>query len=288
MALGMQATKRRIRSVTATRKITKAMELVATAKLKKTKDRLATVKGYTDEVMDLVANIVTRAKDAESPYLQPSDPIKGTLYLVVTSSLGLCGGYNSNLLKYFMTRGYRPEQDQLIVIGSKGASFFRARSVPVTAVYPEDMTGREWEQARAVAKQALGAYVNGSVGRVSLVYTRFVNSVTFQPVSVDLLPVDKEQFHIEEKKGKEFLDTLFEPSAVSILDSLMPMYFDSTIYGRLVESHVSEQAARRTAMESASDNADELKEKLQLLYNKARQTAITQEISEVVSGANAL
>lgn len=288
MALGMQATKRRIRSVTATRKITKAMELVATAKLKKTKDRLLTVKGYTDEVMDLVANIISRAQEAESQYLQPIDPSKGTLYIIVTSSLGLCGGYNSNVLKYFLEKKYQPDHDQLVVIGSKGASFFRTRSIPVTKVYPEDMTGREWEQAKAVAKQALGAYVDGSVGRITLVYTRFVNSVTFQPVSIDLLPVDKKQFHIEEKKGKEFLDTLFEPNATSILDSLIPMYFDSTIYGRLVESHVSEQAARRTAMESASDNADELKDKLQLLYNKARQTAITQEISEVVSGANAL
>lgn len=285
MARGLQATKRRIRSVSATRKITKAMELVATAKLKKTKDRLEGVKGYTDEVMDMVAHILSKAVDAESPYFVKNDS-PATLYIVVTSSMGLCGGYNSNLLKYFMSE-FNKATDDVITIGLKGYVYLRNREVKARKAYNDDSTGQEYYQAKVAAKEALHLYTQGHYGKVCLVYTRFVNSVTFQPVVATLLPVDKDQFNVKEKEGKFKVDTLFEPDASSIINALIPMYFESTLYGRLVESHVSEQASRRLAMENASDNADEIIDKLLLDYNKARQAAITQEISEIVAGANA-
>lgn len=285
MARGLQATKRRIRSVKATRKITKAMELVATAKLKKTKDRLAGVKVYTDEVMDIVAHILSKATEAESPYFVQNDS-PATLYIVITSSMGLCGGYNSNLLKYFMT-SFNKATDAVMTIGLKGDTYLKNREVKPTEAYLDDSTGYEYYQAKVVAKEALHLYSQGAYGKICLVYTRFVNSVTFQPVISTLLPVDKDQFQIEERQGKLKLDTLFEPNATEIINTLIPMYFESTLYGRLVEAHVSEQASRRMAMENATDNADEIIEKLLLDYNKARQAAITQEISEIVAGANA-
>ncbi len=285
MARGLQATKRRIRSVRATKKITKAMELVATAKLKKTKDRLEGVKGYTDEVMDMVAHILSKVSDVESPYFITNDS-QATLYIVVTSSMGLCGGYNSNLLKHFMSH-FHKDTDDVVIIGLKGYSYLKNRGIKPMAAYNDDSTGIEYFQAKAVANQALNLYTQGKYSKVCLVYTRFVNSVTFQPIVATLLPVDKAQFHIQEEDPKFRLETLFEPNAAQIIDSLIPMYFQSTLYGRLVESHVSEQASRRLAMENASDNADELTDKLLLDYNKARQAAITQEISEIVAGANA-
>lgn len=283
MARGLQATKRRIRSVRATRKITKAMELVATAKLKKTKDRLAGVKGYTDEVMDMVAHILSKTEDVESPYFVKNDS-PATLYIIVTSSMGLCGGYNSNLLKYFIS-SFNKATDDVISVGLKGSIYLKNREIKPSEAYNDDSTGSEYFQAKMVAKEALHQYAQGKYGKVCLVYTRFVNSVTFQPVVSTLLPVDKEQFNVQEKEGKFKLATLFEPNATLIIQSLIPMYFESTLYGRLVESHVSEQASRRLAMENASDNADDLIEKLQLEFNKMRQAAITQEIAEIIGGS---
>jgi F0F1-type ATP synthase gamma subunit len=136
-------------------------------------------------------------------------------------------------------------------------------------------------------RSALNKFINKEIGKIKLVYTRYVNSVTFQPVIVDLLPVSKPQIFEEKDENKIHKDTLFEPDATTILNTLIPMYFESSLYGKFVECHVSEQASRRMAMENASDNADEIIEQLQLQYNKARQSAITQEITEVVAGADA-
>ena len=282
MAQSMQATKRRIKSVTATKKITNAMELVSTSKLKRAKDNLAGVKVYTDEILNMVGNILSKRIDTSSMYLKENEG-KGTLYIITSSTLGLCGGYNVNTFKFI--KPLIKEEDKLIVLGMKGASHFRHEGTPIYKSFEEDSTNNEYSLSKEVARLALDLYVKGEISKVSLVYTRFVNSVTFEPCCVDLLPVDKSQFKEAQKSVK---DTVFEPGADAIIDKLIPMYFEATIYGRLVESHVSEQASRRMAMENATDNATEIIENLQLQYNKARQSAITQEISEVVGGANAL
>ena len=285
MALSMQATKRRIKSVGATKKITNAMELVATSKLKKAKDTLAGVKVYTDEILDMVGNILSKKIDAESLYLEETEG-KGTLYIVTTSTLGLCGGYNANTFREFMPH-FDKEKDKIIVLGAKGASFFRHRGIELLKSFEEDSTNEEYYVSKQVSNICLDLYKKHEISKVSLVYTRFVNSVVFEPTIIDLLPVDKSQFKGAKQTDKS-KDTLFEPNANEIINKLIPMYFEATIYGRLVESHVSEQASRRMAMENATDNATDIIDKLQLQYNKARQGAITQEISEVVGGANAL
>ena len=285
MPVGLQATKRRIRSVTSTKKITKAMELVATSKLKKTKNRFEEVKAYTEEIMNMVGSIMSKKIDTTCDYLKTNDSDK-TLYIVVTSSLGLCGGYNANVYKTVLTE-VPTENSLLVVLGSKGCSFFKNRGYEIIEGYPEDSTGDEYEVARKVSRIALSKFTTKAVGKIKLVYTRYVNSVTFQPLIVDLLPVTKPVVLETSSENKVHKDTLFEPDATTILNTLIPMYFESTLYGKFVECHVSEQASRRMAMENASDNADEIIEQLQLQYNKARQSAITQEITEVVAGADA-
>ena len=285
MASGLIAIRRRIKSVAATRKITKAMELVATAKLKKNKDRYQATTGYTGELASITANVLVRAKDHEHMYLQEVKG-KGTLYIVVTSNLGLCGAYNANVYKEFVPK-YKPE-DKILVVGLKGFNHFRKRNLNVIHSMLTEVTGQEQLQASEIARFALTEYKNKSISKIVLVYTRYVNSVTFQPVTLDLLPVDPRQFEVKVGKGKDFLDTLFEPNIDAVLDSLVPLYFESILYGKLVEAHTSEQAARRLAMENATDNADEIKEKLLIIYNKQRQSAITQEMSEIVAGANAI
>ena len=285
MASGLIAIRRRIKSVAATRKITKAMELVATAKLKKNKDRYQATLAYSGELAAITANVLVRAKDHEHRYLQETKG-KGTLFIVVTSNLGLCGAYNANIFKEFMPH-YRPE-DKILVVGLKGFNYFRKRSLNIINSFLNEVTGQEQIQASEIARLALSEYQNRNVSKISLVFTRYVNSVTFQPVILDLLPVDPKQFEVKVGKGKEFLDTLFEPNIDAVLDNLVPLYFESILYGKLVEAHTSEQAARRLAMENATDNADEIKEKLLIIYNKQRQSAITQEMSEIEAGANAI
>lgn len=285
MAQSMQATKRRIKSISATKKITNAMELVATSKLKRSKDTLQGVKGYTDEILNMVSTILSKKIDTDSPYLTNKEGL-GTLYIVTTSTLGLCGGYNSNALKEFM-KVFDKDKDQLIVLGQKGTSYFTHRNIKILASFNEDSTGKEYSLSKQVSNLCLKMYSEQKISKVSLVYTRFVNSVVFDPCIIDLLPVNKSDFK-ELKQTATSKDTLFEPNANEIINKLIPMYFEATIYGRLVESHVSEQASRRMAMENATDNASDLIDKLQLQYNKARQSAITQQISEVVGGANAL
>ncbi len=285
MASGLISIRRRIKSVAATRKITKAMELVATAKLKKNKDRFMLTATYTSELASMTANVLTRAKDHEHLYLSKVEG-KGTLYIVVTSNLGLCGAYNANVIKEILPK-IQPG-DKLIVVGMKGYNVFKRKEINIIHSLLTEVTSQEQLQANEIAKFALTEFKNKNVSKISLVYTRYVNSVTFQPTTIDLLPVDPKQFEVKVGKGKEFLDTLFEPNIDSVLDVIVPLYFESVIFGKLVEAHTSEQAARRLAMENATDNADEIKDKLLIVYNKERQSAITQEMSEIVAGANAI
>jgi F-type H+-transporting ATPase subunit gamma len=285
MASGLISIRRRIKSVAATRKITKAMELVATAKLKKNKDRFMLTATYTSELASMTANVLTRAKDHEHLYLNKVEG-KGTLYIVVTSNLGLCGAYNANVIKEVLPK--IQSGDKLIVVGMKGYNVFKRKELNILHSLLTEVTSQEQLQANEIAKFALTEFKNKNVSKICLVYTRYVNSVTFQPITIDLLPVDPTQFEVKIGKGKEFLDTLFEPNIDSVLDVIVPLYFESVIFGKLVEAHTSEQAARRLAMENATDNADEIKDKLLIVYNKERQSAITQEMSEIVAGANAI
>lgn len=281
MSLGIIATKRRIKSVNSTKKITKAMELVSTSKLKRCRDAFDRNSVYTSETLDLVQEVLVNVKNVDNQYLAKKD-IKSKLYIVITSNLGLCGGYNANV--YSLVRdNVDLENDYLITLGSKGNSYFNKRGYNIVHSINEETTGLEQEASKQIALKALEMFTNDSVGEVHIIYTKFVNSLTFRAEDLKLLPVEVEK---KEVSGPT-QELMIEPDANEVLNELLPFYFNSVIYGSLIESHVSEQASRRTAMENATDNAEEISGKLLIQYNKARQSAITQEITEVVAGANA-
>ena len=281
MSLGIIATKRRIKSVNSTKKITKAMELVSTSKLKRCRDAFDKNSVYTSETLELVQEVLANVKNVDNQYLVKKD-IKSKLYIVITSNLGLCGGYNTNVYS-LVKDNVDLENDYLITLGSKGNSYFNKRGYNIVHSINEETTGLEQEASKQIALKALEMFTNGSVGEVHIIYTKFVNSLTFRAEDLKLLPVEVEK---KEVSGPT-QELMIEPDANEVLNELLPFYFNSVIYGSLIESHVSEQASRRTAMENATDNAEEISGKLLIQYNKARQSAITQEITEVVAGANA-
>lgn len=284
MSLGIISTKRRIRSVESTRKITKAMELVSTSKLKRCRDVLDKTNIYTNDVLKMTQEILANIEDKTSIYtdLNRQGP---KLYIVIFSNLGLCGGYNANVAKCAKEK-IDKENDKVIIIGLKGITSFTKAGYNVVMSYEDDTTGYEQEVSKELAQLVRAMYENNEISQVKFIYTQFVNSLTFVPTCLTLLPINPNEFK-QETKSADYAETQFEPNPQIVLDSLLPLYFESTLFGKLVESHVSEQASRRTAMENATDNADEIREKLLLQYNKARQGAITQEITEVVAGANA-
>lgn len=282
MSLGIIATKRRIKSVNSTKKITKAMQLVSTSKLKRCRDAFDKNSVYTSETLNLVQEVLSKVKDSDNQYLTKRD-INSKLYIVITSNLGLCGGYNANVLS-LVKDIVDVENDYVITLGTKGNSFFTKRNYKVCLKIEEETTGHEQEISKQIARTSLEMFTNNKIGEVHVIYTKFVNSLTFTAVDLLLLPVE---INVSEENESLQAELVIEPSADEVLNELLPFYFNSVIYGCLIESHVSEQASRRTAMENATDNAEEISANLLIQYNKARQSAITQEITEVVAGANA-
>ncbi|MFR2720997.1 MAG: ATP synthase F1 subunit gamma [Thomasclavelia ramosa] len=281
---GMQEIKRRIKSVESTKKITKAMELVATSKLRKTRNQLEQSKPYYTNVAQTVAEILANCKgNNDSIYLVENKDIEKEVFIVIASSLGLCGGYNANIFKEI--KGAIKPGDYVYSIGSKATSYLLKNHQGVTDHKFDDLnTTFDFKDVTKLVAELTKMYREKEISKIRIVYTEFVNNLTFRPRIVTLLPVDPSDFdHIEISKKS----TLFEPSPEEVLDSLIPMYLQAVIYGYIIESATSENAARRTSMENANDNADELTEQLLLKYNQARQTAITNEISEIVAGANA-
>lgn len=281
---GMQEIKRRIKSVESTKKITKAMELVATSKLRKTRNQLEQSKPYYTNVAQTVAEILANCKgNNDSVYLVENKDIEKEVFIVIASSLGLCGGYNANIFKEIKD-AIKPG-DYVYSIGSKATSYLLKNHQGVTDHKFDDLnTTFDFKDVTKLVAELTKMYREKEISKIKIVYTEFVNNLTFRPRIVTLLPVDPSDFdHIEISKKS----TLFEPSPEEVLDSLIPMYLQAVIYGYIIESATSENAARRTSMENANDNADELTEQLLLKYNQARQTAITNEISEIVAGANA-
>lgn len=281
---GLLAMRRRIRSIDNTKKITKAMELVATAKLKRVKSRMEEVSLYTDSFLSMMSTLFANVKGIEHPLIKPTND-GPTLFIIITSSLGLCGAYNANIIK--STKSQLKEKDELVIVGTKGISYFRRIGRTRAMDLPVDPIGEEYNMAALLAKFLMERIQTNEIGQVKLLYTHYINSITFAAETLQLLPVD--QHVITNFEPEHYAkDTLFEPSPSAVLDRLIPMYVEAVLYGKLLEAHVSEQASRRTAMENATDNAEEIKETLNLKFNKLRQAAITQEISEVVAGANAL
>lgn len=280
MAMNMQQTKSRIKSVMSTQKITKAMELVSTSKLKKSKDINAKVTPFKNEVFEIMSYCAMNIDDKKYKYFNFNDQDK-ELYIIISSSLGLCGGYNVNMEKY-ATSIIDKEKSDLLIIGTKALYYFKSKNYNIIDNIELPPLNLKENVSTIVSRNILSYFDQGKYKKISIIYTKFINSLTFEPIKVQLLPItiDKQT----QKAGKELL---MEPSSQDVLTNLIPFYLEVALKTLLQESMLSEQASRRTAMETATDNASELQEKLLLEYNKSRQASITQEITEISGAANA-
>ncbi|MGD1928095.1 MAG: F0F1 ATP synthase subunit gamma [Leptolyngbyaceae cyanobacterium] len=305
----------RIKSVKNTRKITEAMRLVATAKVRRAQEQVISTRPFADRLAQVLHGLQTRLKfeDVDLPLLQQR-PVEKVALLVISGDRGLCGGYNGNIIRRAEKRAKELTDSNIdytfVLVGRKATQYFSRRDCPIDAKFTELEQIPTAEEASRVADELLSLFLSGSVDRVELVYTKFVSLVSSRPVIQTLLPLDpqgleasddeifrlitrsgridvsREKVALEDKALPK--DMLFEQDPVQILDALLPLYFSNQILRALQESAASELAARMTAMSNASDNASQLVKSLTLDYNKARQAAITQEILEIVGGAEAL
>ena len=278
MAQSLHKTKRRIASVNSTKKITKAMELVATVKLKRFKNVMLQNEAYASELVNIIHHLFEHIENEENPYLVTSKS-ETDLYIVVSSNLGLCASYNNNIYN-FVINNVNKETSKIIPIGYKGENFLRKEGYDLIDKYASINEHLSYTEIRKLGEKVTREFIQGNYRSIKLIYTHYVNSLKFVPEEMTIFPVQKVE-------AKSFIgyEPIYDPDAKTLIDELIPIYVSSTLYHKIIESQVSEQASRRTAMENANDNADEIIDKLTLEYNKARQAAITQEITEVVSGS---
>ena len=287
MAVGKEI-RVKIASIKNTQKITRAMEMVAASKMRKTQDRMLATRPYSKKIAQIIKHLATANPEYRHPYTM-ARPVKEVGVIVVSSDRGLCGGLNANLFRLALRR-IREWSDQgngvrLSIVGQKGASFFNSIGANIAAQATRLGDKPHLEDIVGVIKVMLDEFADGKVDEVHLLYNEFVNTMTQKPRLIKLLPVSPEEIS-EESKGQ--WDYIYEPDAKQVLDQLLVRYVESLVFQGLVENNACEQAARMVAMKSASDNAGKLIKELQLIYNKARQAAITQEIAEIVGGAAAV
>jgi F-type H+-transporting ATPase subunit gamma len=284
MAKGMQDIKRQIKSVQNMKQITKAMEMIAASNLRKAQASAEAARPYAEKIREVVASIAAGSKGIKHPMLINRE-VKKTGYLVVTSDRGLAGGFNANLLRKVMntirTNHKSSSEYAIIVIGRKGRDFFKKRNIPII----DEVTGLtdkvKFSDIKSIAVSAVRNFEMGSYDELYLVYNQFINALTQVPVEKKLLPLAQETGSAMAVANYEY-----EPSPEGVLEVLLPKYAETIIYSAVLESKASEFGARMTAMGSASKNATKMISSLTLVYNRARQAAITQEISEIVAGAN--
>lgn len=276
----MKEIKTRIKSVESTKQITKAMELVASSKFRKAKERAESARPYFNTLYSTVQDIAGNTSGNKNVFLKERD-VKNVCYIVIAGDRGLAGGYNTNIFKAVAAHN-KLNSAKVITVGKKAKESLGKRGYQIIDSI-ETVEDAVYEDANRVAQVAMEAYKKGEVDEVNLVYTEFISALSQEPRIVKLLPVtiDKKE---EVKKSKAAVQYL--PSADAVLGYILPKYVSGSVYGAIAESYASEQSARRTAMESATDNATEVIGKLELVYNRARQAAVTQEISEIVAGAS--
>ena len=278
MAQSLHKTKRRIASVNSTKKITKAMELVATVKLKRFKNVMLENEAYAKELVDIIHHLFAHIDVEDNPYLVETKS-ETDLYIVVSSNLGLCASYNNNIFN-FVNENVKKDKTEVIPIGFKGQNYLRKEGYKLLNEFVSINERLEFEEIKKLGELITKEFVKGKYRSIRLIYTHYVNSLKFVPEEISIFPIQN-----VEGESKAGYEPILDPNAKTLIDELVPIYVSSTLYHKIIESQVSEQASRRTAMENANDNADEIIDKLTLEYNKARQTAITQEITEIVSGS---
>jgi F-type H+-transporting ATPase subunit gamma len=287
---GSREIRNKIKSVQNTRKITKAMEMVAASKMRKAQERMRQARPYADKVRNIAAHLANANPEYRHPFLVRRDSIKAAGVILVTTDKGLCGGLNTNVLRLITQRMRELEragtQLQVTAIGNKGLGFMQRIGAKVVSQITQLGDSPHLEKMIGPVKLQLDAYAAGEVDAVYIAYTRFINTMKQEPVVEQLLPLDPSK--LQETSREYSWDYLYEPDAASVLDELLLRYVESMVFQAVAENMASEQSARMVAMKSASDNAKKVIGDLQLSYNKARQAAITKELSEIVSGAAAV
>lgn len=288
----MRDIKRRKTSIQSTEQITKAMKLVSTVKLQRAKSRAESSKAYFMSMYDTVSAILRKTGSIEHPYLKESSSTKKAV-VTITSNRGLAGGYNSNITKLVMGQGWNKEDVLIYAIGKKGRDTLKRNGYEIMKDASDVINEPLFSDAMSISEELLKAFSEGEIGEIYLAYTNFKNTVSHVPTLLKILPVDVEA------TGDEMADTgdrevqdkaimNYEPNETEALDMIIPKYVTSLIYGALIQAVASENGARMQAMDSATNNADEIISTLELQYNRARQGHITQEITEIIGGAEAL
>ena len=272
--------KNRIRSMESTKQITKAMEMVAASKLRRAQAQVLNSRPYFESLYATINDIVDSTRDFSSPYLI-ARPVKKILYIVIAGDRGLAGGYNSNVLKLVQAE-IEGKDATVLPIGKKSVDYFRSHKVPTFTETYAEAASIGIGDCFSIAKQLSKAYLAGEFDEIRVAYTNFVSVLSQIPASLQLLPLVRQETG---REGSVSSDIIYEPNSTEVFDAIIPEYLGGILYGALCESRASEQAARRAAMDSATQNADEMIADLSLKFNRARQAAITQEITEIVAGS---
>ena len=281
----MRDIKRRKSSVQSTQQITKAMKLVSTVKLQRAKGRAEKSKTYFSCMYDTVASMLSKAGTVNHPFLMAGESTKKAV-IVITANRGLAGGYNSNIVKLIKNSDFKKEDLLLYTIGTKGRDALARLGYTIAAEYSEVIDEPMYSDAMEISKKLLEEFAAGRIGEIYVAYTGFKNTVTHVPTLLKLLPVKVEDDRPQSEDHQAVME--FEPECEEAIDLIIPKYITSLIYGALIESVASENGARMQAMDSATSNADDMISKLSLLYNRARQSSITQELTEIIAGAEAI
>ncbi len=284
----MRDIKRRRSSIQSTGQITKAMKLVSTVKLQRTKQAAINSKSYFDYMYKTVSSMLAKAGEIDHPYVKGNGQLRKAV-VMITGNRGLAGGYNSNVVKLLTGSELKKEDLVIYTLGKKGREAMNRRGYELSDDYSSMIDAPEYVDAMRLSSVLLNAYKAGEIGEIYLAYTNFKNTVVHEPKLIKLLPVD-EKGGIEgpiEDDGKAYAPMNFEPEEEEALELIIPKYVTSIIYGGMIESVASENGARMQAMDNATTNAEEMIEKLTLQYNRARQGSITQELTEIIAGSQA-
>ncbi len=283
----MRDIKRRKSSIQSTQQITKAMKLVSTVKLQRTKQRAEQSKTYFDSMYKTVTSMLSKTGGLNHPYLKAGESSKKAV-IVITSNRGLAGGYNSNVTKLITKGDFKKEDLVLYTIGKKGNETFRRMGYNVVWDNSEMIEEPKYDEAMKLSKEILTGFSNGEFGEIYLAYTAFKNTISHEPKLIKLLPYEAEENEDVTETEDDNVLMNFEPKDEEALNLIIPKYVTSLIFGGMVEAAASENGARMQAMDSATSNAEEMISSLSLMYNRARQGSITQELTEIVAGANAI
>jgi len=280
----------KIKSVENTKKITKAMEMVAASKMRKAQDRMHAARPYSDKIRDVASNLSRANPEYTHPFMIKQESAKKVGFIVVTTDKGLCGGMNTNSLRLLTVKMRELESQgnaiEAVAIGNKGLGFLNRISAPVVAHVTQLGDTPHLDKLIGPVKVLLDAYQEGQLDAVYMVYTKFINTMKQEPTLLQLLPLTSDR--LEPEANAHAWDYIYEPDVETVIDELLVRYVEALIYQAVAENMASEQSARMVAMKAASDNAGNVIGELKLVYNKTRQAAITKELSEIVSGAAAV